>query len=86
INLPPGYQLETMLPETALKTKFGNYSSRVKVEGSKITYYRKIELFSGRFAAKEGAAIAEFYNSVYKADRSRLVFVKKESEPSNKGA
>lgn len=86
INVPAGYRVEAAPAEMALKTKFGNYSSKVKVEGSKIIYYRKIELFSGRFPATEGAAIAEFYNTIYKADRSRLVFVKKEGEVEKKGA
>jgi hypothetical protein len=86
ISLPAGYSVEAMQPEVAIKTKFGSYTAKVKVDGSKITYYRKIEILSGRFGAKEGAAIAEFYNSVYKADRSRLVFVKKEGEATNKGA
>ncbi|RYZ31073.1 MAG: DUF3857 domain-containing protein [Chitinophagaceae bacterium] len=86
ISLPAGYAVEVMLPEAAVKTKYGNYTSKAKVEGSKLTYYRKIEIFSGRFAAKEGAAISEFYGFVYKADRSRIVLVKKEGESTNKSA
>jgi hypothetical protein len=86
ISLPAGYAVEAMQPEVVIKTKYGTYTSKVKVDGSKITYYRKIEIFSGRFAATEGTAIAEFYNSVYKADRSRLVFVKKEGAVTIKGA
>jgi hypothetical protein len=86
INLPEGYQVEAMQPEVSLKTKFGNYTSKVKMDGSKITYYRKIEIFSGRFPASDGAAIAEFYNTIYKADRTKLVFVKKEGEAKPKSA
>lgn len=86
INLPAGYAVEVMLPESSVKTRYGNYLSKAKVEGSKLTYYRKIEIFSGRFAAKEGAAISDFYGFVYKADRSRIVLVKKEGESANKSA
>jgi hypothetical protein len=86
ISLPAGYAIEAMQPEVSVKTKYGNYKSNVKVEGSKLTYYRRIEIYSGRFAAKEGSAIADFYGTVYKADRSRIVFVKKEGEATNKGA
>ena len=86
ITIPDGYKIEAMQPEVALKTKFGNYASKVKVEGTKVLYYRKMERFSGRFPAKDGAALAEFYGTIYKADRSRLVLVKKEGEVEKKGA
>lgn len=78
LSIPAGYTLEALQPEVALKTKYGNYSSKVKLEGDKIIYCRKIEKWAGRYPAKEGAAIAEFYATIYKADRSRVVLVKKE--------
>jgi hypothetical protein len=84
LQLPAGYKVEAMMPETTIQTKFGNYSCRVKVEGSTITYYRKIERFAGRFSPKEGAALAEFLSTVYKADRSRLVLVKSEGAVTEK--
>jgi hypothetical protein len=62
----------------ALNTKFGSYSSKVKLEGNKIIYYRSIEQWSGRYPASDGAAIADFYSTIYKADRSRVVLVKKD--------
>lgn len=80
INIPSGYQLEAMPSETALKTPYGNYRSFVKLEGSKVFYYRMVERFSGRFPAKEGVQLAKFYEDIYKADRSRVVLVKKEGE------
>jgi len=80
INIPTGYQIEAMQPPLVLKTKYGNYISRVKIEGSKITYYRMMEQFGGRYQASEGSAIAEFYNTIYKADRTKLVLIKTEPE------
>lgn len=78
LSIPAGYVLESLQPEVNLKTKFGNYHSKIKLDGDKIIYYRKIEKWPGRYPAKEGVAIAEFYSSVYKSDRSRVVLVKKE--------
>lgn len=78
ILIPAGYGLEAVQPEVSLKTKYGNYNSKVKIEGDKIIYYRKIEKWPGRFPAKEGGAIADFYSTIYKADRGRVVLVKKE--------
>ncbi|HYG49771.1 MAG TPA: hypothetical protein VD905_02660, partial [Flavobacteriales bacterium] len=69
-----------------LKSKYGQYSSQVKVVGNKITYIRKLEQNAGRYPASEGAAIADFYNTIYKTDRSKLVFVKKEGETKAKSA
>ena len=78
ITIPSGYQLEALPQEMTLKTAYGNYSSKVRVEGTKIVYHRKIEHFAGRYAAKEGKALEQFFNDIYKADRSRVVLVKKE--------
>lgn len=82
IRLPEGgYQLEASVPETALKTPYGTYSVSAKLDGNKLLYVRKIERFAGRFPAKDGIAIAAFLETVYKADRSRMVLVKKEEAP-----
>ncbi len=78
ITIPQGYQLEAQMPETDIKTAYGNYTASVKLNGNKVMYSRKMERFSGRFPAKEGVQIAKFYEDVYKADRSRIVLVKKE--------
>jgi hypothetical protein len=78
ITLPEGYTVESIPAEGNLKTPYGNYTSSVKVNGTKLTYFRKIEQHAGRFPAKEAAAIADFYTTIYKNDRSRVVLVKKE--------
>jgi hypothetical protein len=78
IMIPAGYNLEAVQPDVALKTKFGSYSSKVKLEGDKIIYYRSIEQWSGRYPSTDGTAIADFFGTIYKADRSRIVLVKKE--------
>ncbi|HVF80570.1 MAG TPA: DUF3857 domain-containing protein [Flavisolibacter sp.] len=78
IIVPAGYTLEAVQPEVNLKTKFGSYTSKVKLEGDKIMYYRRMEQWPGRYPATDSAAIAEFYGTIYKADRSRVVLVKKE--------
>jgi hypothetical protein len=78
IYIPLGYTLEAVQPEVSLKTKFGTYTSKVKMEGDKIIYTRRMERWSGRYPAAEGKAIEDFYSTVYKADRTRVVLVKKE--------
>src|SRR5207302_5129029 len=77
IKIPAGYEPESIPQTTSLETKFGKYSSFVKVLNDKILYYRSMEQFGGRFPAKEYADMVKFYDQVYKADRSRVVLVKK---------
>ena len=77
ITIPAGFTPEMLSKDNYEESKFGNYSSWVKVSGDKICYYRIMKQFSGRFPAKEFNEMVEFYNKIYKADRARLVFVKK---------
>jgi transglutaminase-like putative cysteine protease len=79
IAVPAGYQLEALPQSMNVKTPYGNYFSEVKVEGAKITYYRRMEHFAGRYPVNEGVAIEKFFTDIYKADRSRVVLVKKEA-------
>jgi hypothetical protein len=77
IEVPEGYELEAQPQDVSLKTKFGTYSSGVKLDGKKIIYHRVREQYSGRFPAKDQAELAKFYEDINKADRGKLVFVKK---------
>lgn len=78
IEIPEGYQLEASPQRVSLKTKFGAYSSSAELKGNKIIYRRMREQYSGRFSAKDQAELAKFFADIYKSDRSRMVFVKKE--------
>lgn len=78
IRIPEGYQLEAAPPDVSIRTKFGNYTSTAKLDGNRIVYHREVERFAGRFPASSSEELAKFYNDIYKADRSRMVLVKKE--------
>lgn len=77
IEIPEGYEPEAMPQDVNLKTKFGTYSCSAKLEGNKIVYKRVREQFSGRFPAKDQAELAKFFEEIYKADRGRMVLVKR---------
>ena len=79
IEVPKGFEMESLPSPASVESKFGKYSSLVKMEGNKIFYYRKMENYSGRFPAKEYTALVNFYDAIYKADRNRIVLVKKEN-------
>jgi hypothetical protein len=79
IEIPQGYEPESIPPPVTIESKFGKYNSTIKLAGNKIYYYRSREQYSGTFPAKEYSNFANFYDAIYKADRNKIVLVKKES-------
>jgi len=77
IEIPDGYELESMPQDVSVKTKFGNYSCSTKLTGNKIIYHRVREQFSGRFSPKDQKELEKFFEDIYKADRAKMVLVKK---------
>jgi len=78
IEVPQGYEPEAVPQTVAIKTKFGSYSNSIKLTGNVLHYVRVREYYAGRFAAKEYNDLVKFYEEIYKADRSRVVLVKKQ--------
>ncbi len=78
IELPAGYETESKPQDVTISNKFGKYSSSVKLNGNKLYYYRSMEQYSGRFPAKDYGELVGFFESIYKADRNKVVLVKKE--------
>ena len=79
LRISKGYEPESIPTPVNIETKFGKYSSTTKLVGNKIFYYRLREQYSGTFPAKDYADLVKYYDSVYKADRNKIVFVKKEN-------
>ena len=76
--LPAGYLAEALPAPVKIESEFGRYSSSVEMKPDKLVYYRKYENFSGEFPASAFNDLVRFYDQIYKADRSRVVLVKKE--------
>jgi hypothetical protein len=77
IIIPDGYEIESLPQPVSLKTKYGTYSSSTQLSGNKIIYKRIREQFSGRFPASEAPDVRKFFSDIYKADRAKMVLVKK---------
>lgn len=77
IRIPPGYIAEALPPDVNVSTKFGTYSSSIKVTDGKIMYYREMKMLSGRFPSSSYNDLVKFHEQVYKSDRSKIVLVKK---------
>jgi len=78
IELPRGYEPEVLPQDVSISSEFGSYSCAVKLKDNKIYYYRDLKQFSGNFPAKDYESMVKYYDAVYKADRNKAVFVKKE--------
>ncbi|MGZ8539691.1 MAG: DUF3857 domain-containing protein [Chitinophagaceae bacterium] len=79
IELPKGYETESVPKDVSITSQFGKYFSSVKLKDNKLYYYRVIEHNSGRYPAKEYSDLVEFYGTIYKADRNRVVLVKNQT-------
>jgi len=78
IKIPEGYTTESLPQAVDLNSRFGKYRFTVKVDADKIFYTRMEERSRNRFPASDYAELVKFQEQVYKADRSRIVLVKKE--------
>jgi len=77
ISIPQGYAPESVPQDISIKTKFGSYKTTTTIKDNKIFYLRINEQYSGRFPSKDFKDFAKFYNDIYKADRGKIVLVKK---------
>jgi hypothetical protein len=77
IEIPAGYVVEALPQDVALKNKFGMYSSGVKLVENTLYYLRIREQYAGRYPPKDKEELSKFFEAMYKADRGRVVLVKK---------
>ena len=78
IILPKGYLLEALPPDVSIHNKFGSYSISFLVKENTISMLRVYERHGATYPAKDYTELAKFYEDMFKADRSKIVFVKKE--------
>lgn len=79
IKLPEGYTVEALPKPVSLKTTYGSYNITFTIKDNVIDVLRKNERNEGRYRKNEYDAIVHYFDEIYKADRSRIVLVKKES-------
>jgi hypothetical protein len=76
IQLPQGYGVESVPKDISLKNKFGSYSINFKVKENSIEVLRVREQQESIFPADNYPQLVEFYDAMFRADRSRIVMVK----------
>jgi len=78
IQIPAGYALEALPHNTSLNNEFGAYENSFKVDGANILYIRKYKRNAGLFPASSYDKLGKYLDDIYKADRAKIVFIKKE--------
>ena len=76
IKVPQGFGIESLPKDVALKNKFGSYSISFKVFENTITMIRNRRQDEAVFSAADYVALVEFFDTMAKADRSKMVLVK----------
>ena len=77
IKLPNGYIIESFPEPILINSDFGNYSASTEIAANDLIYIRKIEMNAGVWPAQKFEEFRNFYGSIWKADQSKVVLVKK---------
>jgi hypothetical protein len=78
INIPEGYTTEALPKDVSITNKFGTYSIQFSVKGEQINVLRIYETKEANYPASDYSDLVKFYNEIAKADRSKIVMLKKE--------
>ena len=76
IEIPTGYTVEALPANVSIETKFGKYKNSIKVVDHKLYFYRSHEQKSGRYPKEDYNEFVKYFESIYKADRTKIVFVR----------
>jgi len=77
-QIPEGYEVES-IPEDKinLDTPYGQYQVDISTEGDRLTYHRQLLLKPVELPATAYTAFRDFYKAIDKADKMKIVLVKK---------
>ncbi len=76
IKVPEGFTVESLPKDVKLDNKFGSYSISFKVKDNAVTLLRERRQDEATFPAKDYTDLVEFFETMARADRSKLVLVK----------
>ncbi len=76
LEIPIGYAVELLPSNINITSKFGKFTATTKVENNKLYYFRRVEQSSGKFSKDDFNELVKYFETIYKADRSKVVLVK----------
>ena len=78
IKIPAGFTVEMMPKSIDIKNKFGRYKMDFSFNADIVKTIRYYEQDTNKFPASDYVDLAKFYEEMYKADRAKMVLVKKD--------
>jgi hypothetical protein len=78
IIIPIGYTVESIPKDESSINEFGEYKISYHIDKNKLQLIRIHKQGAHYFSASNYNALINFYDAMYKADRARIVFIKKE--------
>lgn len=79
IEVPENYQFESVPKNVNIHNQFGDFEMSFKVTNNQIEVIRTQTRNISQFPASDYAELVTYYDKIYKADHSNIVFVKKDS-------
>lgn len=76
-HIPEGYEVEYLPKKVSFSSRFGEYQVEYKFENNKLVYLRTFKMNKGTYSAESYDELRDFYKKVVKADKVKVVFVKK---------
>lgn len=74
-TFPETYRIDLQPKQVELETEFGSYSMKLQLRENKLIFYRRLMLKEGQFAPDRYEAFAQFINTVYQTDLTKVVFL-----------
>jgi hypothetical protein len=80
IDVPENYQLESLPKPVSIHNQFGDFEMHYAVTNNHIEVIRTQTRNVAEYPAKDYAELVTYFDKIYKADHSNIVFVKKGNE------
>jgi len=75
-SLPKGYHVDLRPEQVSIEKPFGKFTVFVAVNGDKLIYKRKLQVFDGTYSKDLYDEFVNFYQSVSETDNSNVILVK----------
>lgn len=76
-SFPEGLYPEFLPSPTKLSSRFGSYENEYQMDAGKLVFIRKVKMLDGEFPPETYNELVEFYKSMVKADKAKLVLLSK---------
>ncbi len=74
-NLPKNFRIESLPIAFDVDSDFGNYSTQIIVDSTKITFVRNFSMNKGNYPKSNYSVFKEFLNEIRKSDNQKVVLI-----------